>query len=91
MLKLPNNEPEAEEADGDVNETYDKIDDYWGGGGGGRRRRIIKGRVTLTINIVKMLHAFFEERKRLHTPISMMMMMMMVITRIAKTIMMCQY
>ena len=35
MLKLPNNEPEAEEADGDVNETYDKIDDYWGGGGGG--------------------------------------------------------
>ena len=91
MLKLPNNEPEAEEADGDVNETYDKIDDYWGEGGR-RRRRIIKGRVTLTINIVKMLHAFFEERKRLHTPISMMMMMMMmVITRIAKTIMMCQY
>ena len=33
MLKLPNNEPEAEEADGDVNETYDEIDDYWGGGG----------------------------------------------------------
>ena len=86
MLKLPSNEPEAEEADGDVNETYDKIDDYWGAWGGGgkrRRRRIIKGRVTLTINIVKMLHAFFEERKRLHTPITMMMMMM-VITRMAK-------
>ena len=32
MLKLPNNEPEAEEADGDVNETYDEIDDYWRGG-----------------------------------------------------------
>ena len=46
---------------------------------------IIKGRVTLTINIVKMLHAFFEERGRLYAPLTMMMM----ITRMAKTIMMC--
>ena len=48
---------------------------------------IIKGRVTLTINVVKMLHAFFEERGRLYTPLTMIMM----ITRMAKTIMMCQY
>lgn len=48
---------------------------------------IIKGRVTLTINKVKMLHAFFEERGRLYTPLTMMMM----ITRMVKTIMMCQY
>ena len=47
---------------------------------------IIKGRVTLTIDIVKMLHAFFEERGRLYTPLTMMMM----ITRMAKT-MMCLY
>ena len=47
---------------------------------------IIKGRVTLTIDIVKMLHAFFEERWRLYTPLTMMMM----ITRMAKT-MMCLY
>ena len=54
------------------------------GGGGG---------VTLTINKVKMLHAFFEERGRLYTPLTMMLMMivMMMITRLAKTIMMCQY
>ena len=53
------------------------------GGGGG---------VTLTINNVKMLHAFFEERGRLYTPLTMMLMMivMMMITRLAKT-MMCQY
>ena len=51
---------------------------------------IIKGRVTLTIDIVKMLHAFFEERGRLYLPLTtMMMMMMMMITRMAKTIMMC--
>ena len=86
-----NNEPEAEEADGDVNETKDEIDDYWGEGGGGGVMMIIKGRVTLTINMVKMLHAFLEERGRLYTPITMMMvMMMMMITRMAKTIMMCQ-
>ena len=48
---------------------------------------IIKGRVTLTIDIVKMLHAFFEERGRLYTPLTMMMM----ITRMVKTIMMCLY
>ena len=48
---------------------------------------IIKGRVTLTIDIVKMLHAFFEERGRLYTPLTMMMM----ITTMAKTIMMCLY
>ena len=47
---------------------------------------IIKGRVTLTIDIVKMLHAFFEERGRLYTLLTMMMM----ITRMAKT-MMCLY
>ena len=54
----------------------------WGGGG-----------VTLTINKVKMLHAFFEERGRLYTPLTMMLMMivMMMITRLAKTIMMCLY
>ena len=57
---------------------------------------IIKGRVTLTINKVKMLHAFFEERGRLYTPLTMMLMMMimivmMMITRMAKTIMMCLY
>ena len=56
---------------------------------------IIKGRVTLTINKVKMLHAFFEERGRLYTPLTMMLMMMMIvmmmITRMAKTIMMCLY
>ena len=59
---------------------------------------IIKGRVTLTINKVKMLHAFFEERGRLYTPLTMMLVMMMMmmivmmmITRMAKTIMMCQY
>ena len=50
----------------------------WGGGG-----------VTLTINKVKMLHAFFEERGRLYTSLTMMLMMM--ITRLAKTIMMCLY
>ena len=50
------------------------------------------GGVTLTINNVKMLHAFFEERGRLYTPLTMMLMMivMMMITRLAKT-MMCQY
>ena len=55
-----------------------------GGGGGG---------VTFTINKVKMLHAFFEERGRLYTPLTMMLMMivMMMITRLAKTIMMCLY
>ena len=52
-LNLSINKPEAEEADGDVNETKDEIDDCWGGG----VMMIIKGRVTLTINIVKMLHA----------------------------------
>ena len=58
---------------------------------------IIKGRVTLTINKVKMLHAFFEERGRLCTPLTMMLMMMMMmivmmmITRMVKTIMMCLY
>ena len=56
---------------------------------------IIKGRVTLTINKVKMLHAFFEERGRLYTPLTMVLMMMMIvmmmITRMAKTIMMCLY
>ena len=45
--------------------------------GGGRVMMIIKGRVTLTIDIVKMLHAFFEERGRLYTPLTMMLMMMM--------------
>ena len=51
-----------------------------GGGGGG---------VTLTINKVKMLYAFFEERGRLYTPLTMMLMMivMMMITRLAKTMM----
>ena len=64
-------------------------------GGGGEM--IIKGRVTLTINKVKMLHAFFEERGRLYTPLTMMLMMMMMmivmmmITRMVKTIMMCLY
>ena len=50
------------------------------GGGGG---------VTLTINKVKMLYAFFEERGRLYTPLTMMLMMivMMMITRLAKTMM----
>lgn len=50
-----------------------------GGGGGG----------TLTINKVKMLYAFFEERGRLYTPLTMMLMMivMMMITRLAKTMM----
>ena len=69
-----------------------------GGGGGGGGMMIIKGRVTLTINKVKMLHAFFEERGRLYTPLTMMLLMMMMmmivmmmITRMAKTIMMCQY
>ena len=55
---------------------------------------ITEGGVTLTINKVKMLHAFFEERGRLYTPLTMMLMMivmMMMITRLAKTIMMCQY
>ena len=58
---------------------------------------IMKGRVTLKINIVKMLHAFFEERGRLYTPLTsmlmmkMMMIVMMIITRMAKTIMMCLY
>ena len=33
-LSLSINKPEAEEADGDVNETKDEIDDCWGGGGG---------------------------------------------------------
>ena len=47
------------------------------------------GGVTLTINKVKMLHAFFEERGRLYTSLTMMLMMM--ITRLAKTIMMCLY
>ena len=64
-LSLSINKPEAEEADGDVNETKDEIDDCWGGGGG--VMMIIKGRVNLTINIVKMLHAFFEEKGRLYT------------------------
>ena len=47
------------------------------------------GGVTLTINKVKMLHAFFEERGRLYTPLTMMLMMivMMMITRLAKTMM----
>ena len=47
----------------------------------------------MTINKVKMLHAFFEERGRLYTPLTMMLMMivMMMITRLAKTIMMCLY
>lgn len=36
-------------------------------GGGGGVMMIIKGRVNLTINIVKMLHAFFEEKGRLYT------------------------
>ena len=51
------------------------------------------GGVTLTINKVKMLHAFFEERGRLYTPLTMILMMivMMMITRLAKTIMMCLY
>lgn len=35
--------------------------------GGGGVMMIIKGRVNLTINIVKMLHAFFEEKGRLYT------------------------
>lgn len=50
------------------------------------------GGVTLTINKVKMLYAFLEERGRLYTPLTMMLMMivMMMITRLAKT-MMCQY
>ena len=54
---------------------------------------ITGGGVTLTINKVKMLHAFFEERGRLYTPLTMMLMMivMMMITRLAKTIMMCLY
>ena len=49
--------------------------------------------MTLTINKVKMLRAFFEERGRLYTPLTMMLMMivMMMITRLAKTIMMCLY
>ena len=89
-LNLSINKPVAEEADGDVNETNDEIDDCWGGGG---VMMITKERVTLTINIVKMLHAFFEESGRLYTPLTMMlmMMMMMMITRMAKTIMMCLY
>lgn len=43
----------------------------------------------MTINKVKMLHAFFEERGRLYTPLTMMLMMivMMMITRLAKTMM----
>ena len=47
------------------------------------------GGVTLTINKVKMLYAFFEERGRLYTPLTMMLMMivMMMITRLAKTMM----
>ena len=51
-----------------------------GGGGGG---------VTLKINKLKMLYAFFEERGRLYTPLTMMLMMivMMMITRLAKTMM----
>ena len=67
------------------------------GGGGGRVMMIIRGRVTLTIDIVKMLHVFFEERGRLYTPLTMMLMMMMMmivmmmITRMVKTIMMCLY
>ena len=65
--------------------------------GGGRVMMIIRGRVTLTIDIVKMLHVFFEERGRLYTPLTMMLMMMMMmivmmmITRMVKTIMMCLY
>lgn len=47
------------------------------------------GGVTLTINKVKMLYAFSEERGRLYTPLTMMLMMivMMMITRLAKTMM----
>ena len=33
-LNLSINKPEVEEADGDVNETKDEIDDYWGEGPG---------------------------------------------------------
>lgn len=49
----------------------------------------VGGGVTLTINKVKMLYAFFEERGRLYTPLTMMLMMivMMMITRLAKTMM----
>ena len=45
--------------------------------------------MTLTINKVKMLYAFSEERGRLYTPLTMMLMMivMMMITRLAKTMM----
>ena len=45
--------------------------------------------MTLTKNKLKMLHAFFEERGRLYTPLTMMLMMivMMMITRLAKTMM----
>ena len=45
--------------------------------------------MTLTINKVKMLYAFFEERGRLYTPLTMMLMVivMMMITRLAKTMM----
>ena len=34
LSNLSINKPEAEEADGDVNETKDEIDDYWGEGPG---------------------------------------------------------
>ena len=36
-LNLSINKPEAEEADGDVNETKDEIDDHWGVDGDNKR------------------------------------------------------
>ena len=80
-LNLSINKLEAEEADGDVNETKDEIDDYRGGDDDNKREGDIDNKYS------KDAACFFEERGRLYTPLTMMMM----ITRMAKTIMMCQY
>ena len=90
-LNLSINKPEAEEADGDVNETKDEIDHCWGGDDDNEGEGDIENKYS------KDAAYFFQERGRLYTPLTMMLMMMMMmivmmmITRMAKTIMMCQY
>ena len=82
-LSLSINKPEAEEADGDVNETKDEIDDCWGGGGDDDN----KGEGEFDNKYSEDATCFFwGERASIHA-----LTMMMMITRIAKTIMMCQY
>ena len=83
LSNLSINKPEAKEADSDVNEAKDEIGDYWGGDDDNKREGDIDNKYSKDAACF-----FFEERGRLYPPLTMMMMM---ITRMAKTIMMCQY